>query len=242
MGFRMAVAQNHDAPATPDTAVITVPIRFHITTGAVMTVKGQAMEMWVKPDDLTGLVITEINRIWKPANIQFTIERAQVEPLQQPDNFAQLCESIAKFKRGDEKQYGSQRTDNIGKLLNPAHRHPTALNVYLLPFIGSTYQGYANIGGNHAVIGVWTDKASHGKKPPVKSLLVELEPMKVGSLARTIAHEIGHNLTLQHPDKSVVSEVGRLMGGSKQGYALTAEEIAQARKSARKHLQNDQNR
>ncbi len=38
------------------------------------------------------------------------------------------------------------------------------------------------IGGNQAVIGVWTDKPSRGKKPPVKTLLVEPEPMKVGSL------------------------------------------------------------
>jgi hypothetical protein len=60
--------------------------------------------------------------------------------------------------------------------------------------------------------------------------------MKAGSLARTIAHELGHNLTLVHPDKSIRPETGRLMGGSKQGYALTPEEIAKARQSARKHL------
>jgi acyl-CoA thioesterase-1 len=215
---------------------LTLPIRFHITTGAAMTLKGQGMGMWVTPEDLNGPVLAEINRIWKPANIQFTVERAQQEALRQPDNFAQICESIAAFKRGDEKRLGSQRTDNIGKLLDPAHRHPTALNVYLLPFIGSTYQGYANLGGNHAVVGVWTDKASNGKNPPVKTLLVEPEPMKVGSLARTIAHEIGHNLTLQHPDKSLILEVGRLMGGRKHGYALTPEDVTQARASARKHL------
>ena len=55
------------------------------------------------------------------------------------------------------------------------------MNVYLLPYIGATYQGYANLGGNQAVIGVWTDKASRAEKPPVKALLVEPEPMKVGS-------------------------------------------------------------
>jgi acyl-CoA thioesterase-1 len=231
-----AVRAALDTSTSKVNEMLTLPIRFHITTGAAMTLKGQGMEMWVTPGDLTGSVLTEINRIWKPANIQFTVERAALEPLRQPTYFAQICESIANFKRGDEKRFGSQRTDNIGKLLDPAHRHPTALNVYLLPFIGSTYQGYANIGGNHAVVGVWTDKASNGKNPPVKTLLVELEPMKVGSLARTIAHEIGHNLTLLHPDKSVVSEFGRLMGGRKHGYALTPEEITQARASARKHL------
>ncbi len=223
-------------PGAADDSVLTLPIRFHVTEGATMTVKGQAMEVWIKPSDLTGPVLTEINRIWSQANIQFTVERAEVEPLLQPADFADLLKSIENSKRGEEEQVGSRRTDNIAKLLDPARLHPTAQNVYLLPYIGATYQGYAKLGGNHAVVGVWTDKFSRGERPPVKTLLVEPEPMKVGSLARTIAHELGHNLTLVHPDKSLVSAVGRLMGGSKQGYLLTPEEIAQARKSAAGHL------
>lgn len=224
------------AEAPDDGALLTLPVRFHITSGATMTVKDRKMDVWVKPADLTGPVIQEVNRIWKPAGIRFAVERAEVEPLRRPPNFGELVEIIQNSKRGDEEQSGSRRTKTIAKLLGPAHRHPAALNVYLLPYIGSTYQGYASLGGNQAVIGVWTDKPSRGKKPPVKTLLVEPEPMKVGSLARTIAHELGHNLTLVHPDKSIRPETGRLMGGSKQGYALTPEEIAQARQSARKHL------
>ena len=240
LGEGVAKAER-DALAKPqrdDGALLTLPIRFHVTQGAVMTVKGQGMEVWVQPSDLTGPVIEEVNRIWKPANIRFTVERAQVEPLLQPKNFAELLKSVENAKRGDDEQSGSKRTDNIAKLLDPARRHPTALNVYLLPYIGGTYQGYARLGGNQAVVGVWTDKPSRGEKPPAKTLLVEPEPMKSGSLARTIAHELGHNLTLVHPDKSVTSAVGRLMGGRKQGYALTPEEIANARQSARKHLKD----
>ncbi len=227
-------------PQPDDEALLTLPIRFHVTQGATMTVKGQQMEGWVHPADLVGPVLQEINRIWKPANIQFIVERAQVEPLLQPANFAELLKSIENSKRGEEEKPGSKRTANIAKLLDPAQRHQTVLNVYLLPYIGGTYQGYANLGGNQAVIGVWTDKPSRGEKPPVKTLLVEPEPMKFGSLARTIAHELGHNLTLVHPDKSVKSGIGRLMGGSKQGYGLTLEEIGKARLSARKHLATQQ--
>ena len=214
---------------------ITLQIRFHLTQGAKMTVKGQVMETWVQPADLTGPVLAEVNRIWKPAGIQFVVERAQVEALLKPTHFAELIQVVENSKRGEEEVAGSGRTAAIGKLLDPAQRHPAAMNVYLLPYIGATYQGYANLGGNQAVIGVWTDKASRAEKPPVKALLVEPEPMKVGSLARTIAHELGHNLGLQHPDKAEVSKVGRLMGGGKQGYALTEEEIAKARKTAQKH-------
>ena len=233
-----AVRKALEKSESTDSAVINLPIRFHVTQGATMTVKGQAMEVWVQPADLTGPVLTEVNRIWKQANIQFTVERAEVEPLLKPADFAELLKSVENSKRGEEEQVGSRRTENIAKLLDPAQLHPTAQNVYLLPYIGSTYQGYAKLGGKHAVVGVWTDKPSRGEQPPVRTLLVEPEPMKVGSLARTIAHELGHNLTLQHPDKSEVSIVGRLMGGRKQGYELTPEEIARARKSAAAHLKN----
>ncbi|NBR43189.1 MAG: hypothetical protein EBU04_10175, partial [Verrucomicrobia bacterium] len=74
----------------------------------------------------------------------------------------------------------------------------------------------------------WTDKASRGLNPPVKTLLSEKEPFKVGSLARTIAHEIGHTLGLNHPKSS--SGVAQLMSGG--GYVLTPAEITTARKIA----------
>jgi hypothetical protein len=223
-------------PSAADDALLTLPIRFHLTQGATMTVKGQAMEVWVTAEDLKGPVLAEINRIWKPANIQFAIERAQVEPILKPDQFEKLIKNIETAKRGDEEQRGSTRTDSIGKLLDKKELHPSAHNVYLLPFIGATYQGYAQLGGTHAVVGVWTDKFSRGEKPPVKTLLVEPSPMKVGSLARTIAHELGHNLGLVHPDKAERSPIGRLMGGRNQGYELIPAEIATARETAKKHL------
>ena len=236
LGEAVAAAVRKALEKPTDDALLKVPIRFHVTQGATMTVKGQAMDVWVKPEDLTTQVITEVNRIWKQANIQFEIERAQVEPLLKPADFAELLRSVETAKRGDEEERGSARTDNIQKLLDPAQRHSSAHNVYLLPYIGGTYQGYAQLGGTQAVVGVWTDKFSRGEKPPVRTLLVEPEPMKVGSLARTIAHELGHNLGLSHPDKSIVSPVGRLMGGRTQGYGLTPEEIATARETARRHL------
>lgn len=231
----LLVAELSTAAADPELAL---PVRFHVTEGATMTVKGQAMEVWVKPADLTGPVLAEVNRIWKPANIRFVIERAQVEPLLKPADFAELLKSVENARRGENEERGSGRTANIAKLLDPTHRHPTAHNIYLLPYIGGTYQGFAQLGGTQVVVGVWTDKPSRGEKPPVRTLLVEPEPMKIGSLARTIAHELGHNLGLSHPNKSEASAIGRLMGGSKQGYGITPEEIAKARQTARKLLGN----
>ncbi len=116
------------APAA-DEPVLTLPIRFHITQGAVMTVKGREMEVWVKPADLTEKVLAEINRIWKPANIRFTVERARTESLLKPADFDELLRSIENAKRGEEEVAGSRRTANIAKLLDPAQRHPTARRV-----------------------------------------------------------------------------------------------------------------
>lgn len=218
-----------------DDGVLTLPIRFHLVEDVKMELKGQAMDMWVEPADIENLIMPELNRIWKPAKIRFVIESCAREPLLSPPNRDELIRLVEQSKRGDEEDMQSGRTASIGKLLDPAKRHPTALNVYLLPFIGSTYQGYAMLGGRQTVVGVWSDKASKGKKPPVKTLLVESEPMKVGSLARTIAHELGHNLGLTHPPKNLSHPTPRLMGGRIQGYELTAKEIKKARAFARKH-------
>ena len=52
------------------------------------------------------------------------------------------------------------------------------------------------------------------------------------SIARTCAHELGHNLLLQHPDKTTQTKFNRLMGGRRSGYQVTAEEISLARQVA----------
>ena len=134
-------------------------------------------------------------------------------------------------KRGEEELAGSGRTANIAKLLDPAQRHPTAHNVYLLPYIGSTYQGYAALGGRQVVAGVWTDKPSRGKQPPEKCLLVEPGEFKQGSFSRTVAHELGHILGLKHPAPNT-PPFHLLMGGNHPGNDLTAEEKALALKTA----------
>lgn len=219
-----------------DAPVLTLPIRFHIPRDAKMTVKGQAMDMWIKPEDLQGVVIDEVNRIWKQANIRFVVESCLEEKLLSPPERDQLLRNVENAKRGDKESADNGRTKSIAKLLDRTTFHPAAHNIYLLPFIGSTLQGYADLGGNQIVVALWTDKAFKGEKPPVKTLLVEPEPMNVGSLARTIAHELGHNLGLNHPPKTAPATIPRIMGGAKQGYGLVPEEIATARKHAQREL------
>ena len=221
--------------AAEEPAWITLPVRFHVVEGVTMTVKDHKLDPWVAPEALRNTVLPEVNRIWAPARIRFTIERCRREALLAPDNRDELIRIVENAKRSDPPARNRRRVQSIDQLLDPAERHPTALNVYLLPFIGSTYQGYARLGGRQAVVGVWTDKPSGGKRPPDKVLLVEPEPFQVGSLARTIAHELGHNLGLTHPPKDLPNPTPRLMGGRRHGYGLTADEIDKARKQAEAH-------
>ena len=88
------------------------------------------------------------------------------------------------------------------------------------------------------MVGVWTDKPSGASKPPQKFPPREELPFKTGSIARTCSHELGHILLLLHPDKVTQTKFNRLMGGRRDGYALTPEEIALSRRVALERAQS----
>ena len=215
---------------------LVLPLRLHLTQGATLTVRGLDLEVWVTPEEVKTTVLPEVNRIWKQANIRFIIERIAKEPITDSPNRAKLLQQIADFKRANADQGHISPFELTKGLFNPLEVHPSVINVYFFPYVGETLQGVAALGGNRILLGVWTNKFSRGQDLPKKTLLTEPEPMQVGSLGRTLSHELGHSLTLTHPSKTDLPQ-GRLMGGAKQGYLLTPEEIAKARASAKKHLQ-----
>ena len=203
-----------------------------------MSKKGVNMTMWLTPKDVERTIVPEINRIWRPARIRWAVESIVVEQAANIPNRAETIRDIANSTRDTP-----DRQEKILSLADPRFRHKSINNLYFVPYVGQTSQGFALFGGgksvrdnpdggSRCVVCVWTDKPSSGKRPPIRFQLTERLPFRMGSIGRTCAHELGHNLLLQHPDKQTQTEFNRLMGGRRNGYRLLPGEISRARQVA----------
>ncbi|MGJ8725949.1 MAG: hypothetical protein ACSHYB_15450 [Roseibacillus sp.] len=224
---KRAILEMVQTPKEP-AGLIQLPLRVYLISNLTMNREGEEMEVWVKPADFEKKLLPEINRIWKQANVEWVLESIRIQPAPELPKREKLIESIVNATR----DHSPQRVPNILRLCNVSRAHPVVNNLYLFPYVGQTQQGFASLGGNRAVVGVWTDKPFQAKKPPIKFPLAEKGRFKIGSIARTCSHELGHNLALSHPDKATQTEFNRLMGGKKHGYDFIPEEVELARKTA----------
>lgn len=214
--------------------MIQLPLRVYLINDLHIEKKGVALSPRISADDFEKKILPEINRIWKVANIQWVLEGIEEQPAAQFAKREEDIKYLEKAKRGTPEEPFEKRVPIIKKLCAVEQGHPVIHNLYLFPYMGETTQGVASLGGNWAISGVWTDKPFRAKKKPIEFPLVEKGPFKIGSVARTCSHELGHNLSLRHPDKATQTRFNRLMGGKKHGYELTPEEIRLARKTALK--------
>lgn len=247
---------------------IRLPVRVHIMTDLAMphtptilagnrsgaAIIAATMTSWFTRDDVAP-VFSEVNLIWRQANIEFYVESI-VEHQNHGDTDS--IASVILVGRDQEGHADPSRIPKIYSCFDASKHHSVIQNLYFFPFTGNTSQGYAGIPGrpgtpyldsNYVVVGIWSNKYTDGRAP-YKTTIFErhpallitnprassLEPQSIGnffergSLGRTCAHELGHNLNLSHVSKS---QSGRLMGGgSPQGYLLSADEIADARAAA----------
>ena len=210
--------------------LIQLPLRVFLISNLTLNREDKEMEVWVKTTDFEKTVLPEINRIWKQANVEWVLESIRVQPAPDFPHRDQMEAAIENATR----ESSTGRVPNILKFCSAARGHAVINNLYLFPYVGQTQQGFAALGGNKAVVAVWTDKPSRAQKPPIKFPLVEKGRFKIGSIARTCSHELGHNLGLKHPDKATQTRFDRVMGGKKPGLELVPEEIATARQTALK--------
>ncbi|GEM_PF-1219208 len=237
--FFLVVIQNADAETSENPAeIIELPLRVHLIRGFEMENTDVTMGMWVTADDVRTQLLPEINRIWSAANIQWTIEGIYDHEVPESENRQELIEIIQNSDRST-----STKTFEIRRLRDPEiENHPVFHNLILFPFIGETRQGFASLGGsdadggNYAYVGVWSNKSTGEGTPPAQVTFSEPLPFQKGSMGRTCAHELGHNLTLLHPDRDTQVVFNRVMGGRQHGYDFIEEEVELARSVARGRL------
>ena len=212
-------------------AVERVAVHFHLVADMEMAKGGVAMTNWLTPEMIATTVMPEVNRIWSPAKIEWTLSGVTPGKTRSEGRAATIATLLA-ATRDSEGEGDPERIRKLEAILHDNRNDPRAINIYVIPYLGGTSQGNAQPGRRRVFLGQWTDKPSRGERPPEKCLLVEGEPFQQGSFARTVAHEVGHILGLKHPEKNV-PPFERLMGGKNPAYDLTAEEKATARKTAR---------
>lgn len=209
-----------------------VPLRFHIVQNLSMKKDDRVMQSWVKEKDIVDNIVPEINRIWHNSRISFRVERILESKALNPPNKEDLIMYIVNSHRDDSGHLDAVRSNKLRELIDWKKHSQKAINIYLVPYLGETFQGMASPAKKLIYLGQFSDKATGATTAPKPCELTEPLPFKKGSLSRTAAHEIGHVLGLMHPDSKTQTVFSRLMGGRNSGYELTAEETSTARPKA----------
>ncbi len=200
---------------------------------------GVCMENWVSVDDITDVVMPEVNAIWEQANIEWVIESIIEEDVVKGDTYEESRAYMATTHRDAQGHSDPVRLKHLYSFMQPGNRTQpdevgkNLFHIYLFPFVGNTSQGNAmKKYGMHTIVGTWTNKHNRGGVPEKRQLIEDHNAFKRGSLSRTIAHEIGHTLSLRHN----ICKEDCLMGGKSQGYLLNEEQIERARAAAKERI------
>jgi hypothetical protein len=214
------------------TNVINIPVSIHFVNDLNITKSGQRLTPWLTEREIRDVVLPEVNRIWKPAGIVWNIQIVDVAKTatSKSEGVARYLEGAA---RGEDGGSNPELVRNLLSIVPSTDDKVKSIHVCVLPFIGSTLQGLAIPKRQVAFVGQWTDKPSQGRRAPIRCKVIEDGAFVQGSFSRTLAHELGHLLSLQHPDRAA-RQPDALMGGGRPGNALTQQEIDMARKAALK--------
>ncbi len=211
-----------------------VPLRIYVLTDIDMAKGGRVLRSWVSAEDIRRTILPEVNRIWRPAGIVFELLAAEPRKALAPPDRRPLIEFITGATRDSEGESDPARIDALYRLIDFGPEADGAITVVLVPYLGEASQGNARRKLRRVLVGQWTDKGKGAAGALREFPLSEGGVFGQGSISRTVAHELGHILGLDHPDKATQTTFGLLMGGKQPGFTLTAEEVRKARKKAKK--------
>lgn len=214
---------------------IRLPLAFHIPKRFYQTSKdGMTMNMWLTPYHI-ATIYYEVNRIWAPTGIRFTFAGCCCNYDEPNLESIQALITLQHAHRDLTEEEDKIRQKAILSLSKGLGRNRAGcLNVHFVPYMGVTRQGNA-VGRDTTVLcGVWTDKPSLGQHPPEKTPIKEEGKFKHGSLSRTVAHELGHIMGLNHNPDGQPAPSPNIMGNP-DGYGFTESQIKTAVIEARRH-------
>jgi hypothetical protein len=211
-----------------------LPLRVFVLTDIDMAKGGRVLRSWVTAEDIRRTILPEVNRIWSPAGIVFELVAAESRKALAPPGRRAHIEFITGAVRDSEGESDPARIDALYRLIDFEPEADGVITVVLVPYLGEASQGNARRKLRRVVVGQWTDKGKGAAGALRQFPLSEGGVFRQGSISRTVAHELGHILGLDHPDKATQTTFGLLMGGKQPGFDLTGDEVRKARKKAKK--------
>ena len=222
---------NEEFVECSDMSPMILNLRVHLMREVEMEHSGVLMTTnHITPKMVRDEIINYVNTIYSQADISFRVEKVIEEEAIKSDSYDSDIQIVLNARRDENGRSDPKRLPPLYRMMDQKNTSSNEqldsnlFHIYLFPFIGNTSQGNAMRDfGFHSVVGVWTNKHNGGGTPE-KAKISGSDNGGMGSLSRTIAHEIAHVLSLSHNGCTSEASFNCLMNGS-TGIDLNSGEV-----------------